>query len=223
MKSWLLLLLPLLICFMSGAQSVSSFGIMPSVNINHKFHYNWSVNLKAESRQFISGEKPYYDYALTDISVALARKVAPNVSAAVGFLMRIDEKEIKNRTIQQISVVRKYSRFRISHRLMTDQTFAERADTELRLRYRFSAEIPLQGDVVNEKEFYLKLSNEYLNSWQAGDYDLEIRGAGFLGYFLTARSDLEIGVDYRTDSFIHNRQRNRIFLSVNFFQSLGNK
>ncbi len=204
-----------------NAQSNSQFGTMPSVNLNKRLGKDWSANMKVETRQFMLSNKPYIEHKLTDISAIVAKRVTANVSVGVGYLMRIEGSDIENRTLQQISFVKRYSTFRMSHRFMFDQTFARNIDTELRLRYRLSAEIPLEGNSVDEKEFYLKLNNEYLNSLQKGDYDLEIRGAGYICYSISARNDIEFGIDYRTNSFLNGYQRQRIYLSINFFHSLG--
>lgn len=86
--------------------------------------------------------------------------------------------KFKNRAIQQISFSKKYPCFRIAHRIMTDQTFEnneKNENTELRLHYRISSEIPLEGQSIDVKKFYVKTNNEYLNSLQGVDYYLEVR------------------------------------------------
>lgn len=42
-------------------------------------------------------------------------------------------------------------------------------------RKSIEAKFKLNGQSADIKEFYLKISNEYLNSLQNGDYDIEIR------------------------------------------------
>ena len=217
-----LLLLILILSFtFANAQVTSQFGTIPSININTKFQKDWSANFKAESRFFFDTDKSHFDYRLTDISAIIAKRLAINISGGVGYLMRFEEGEIENRTIQQLSLVKRYPSFRIAHRFLSDQTFSRNNNTEYRLRYRLSAEIPLEGQTIDENEFYLKLSNEFLNSWENNEYDLEIRGVSLIGYSISARNDIELGIDYRTDSFIQGNQRNRYLLSINFFQSLG--
>ncbi|MBS4062776.1 MAG: DUF2490 domain-containing protein [Rikenellaceae bacterium] len=206
-----------------NAQSSFQYGIIPSINIIKKFPKNWSANFKAESRQSIYNQKLKYDYLLTDFSLVVTKRIAANTTVGGGYLLRAEDGEFENRTIQQISFSKKYSGFRMAHRVMTDQTFAKNSKPELRLRYRISSEIPLEGQSLDVKEFYLKINNEYLNSWQGDEYDLEIRGVALLGYSVSTVNDLEIGVDYRLDSFIDGDPRNRIWLSINFFHSLESK
>lgn len=206
-----------------NAQSSFQYGIIPSINIIKKFPKNWSANFKAESRQSIYNQKLKYDYLLTDFSLVVTKQIAANTTVGGGYLLRAEDGEFEHRTIQQISFSKKYSGFRMAHRVMTDQTFAKNSKPELRLRYRISSEIPLEGQSLDVKEFYLKINNEYLNSWQGDEYDLEIRGVALLGYSVSTVNDLEIGVDYRLDSFIDGDPRNRIWLSINFFHSLESK
>ena len=206
-----------------NAQSSFQYGIIPSINIIKKFPKNWSANFKAESRQSIYNQKLKYDYLLTDFSLVVTKRIAANTTVGGGYLLRAEDGEFENRTIQQISFSKKYSGFRMAHRVMTDQTFAKNSKPELRLRYRISSEIPLEGQSLDVKEFYLKINNEYLNSWQGDEYDLEIRGVALLGYSVSTVNDLEIGIDYRLDSFIDGDPRNRIWLSINFFHSLDSK
>lgn len=206
-----------------NAQSSFQYGMIPSINIIKKFPKNWSANFKAESRQSIYNQELKYDYLLTDFSLVVTKRIAANTTVGGGYLLRAEDGEFENRTIQQISFSKKYSGFRMAHRVMTDQTFANNSKLELRLRYRISSEIPLEGQSLDVKEFYLKINNEYLNSWQGDEYELEIRGVALLGYSVSSVNDLEIGIDYRLDSFIDGDSRNRIWLSINFFHSLGSK
>lgn len=202
------------------SQPTYQFGLMPSLNLSKKLPKDWSLNFKAESRQAIFNEVFDYEYQLTDISIIAAKRVSIRTSLGGGYLMRIDDEGVKNRTIQQVSIVTPLPFFRVSHRFRADQTFKRNYDTEFRFRYRISAEIPFEGQSVDPREFYLKLNNEYLNSIQLREYDLEIRAAAFLGFALSPDSEIELGIDYRMDSFLAGFSRNRIWLGIGFYHSL---
>ncbi|MDP2235510.1 MAG: DUF2490 domain-containing protein [Bacteroidales bacterium] len=206
----------------SNAQSSSQLGFMPSLNISTKLPKDWALNFKAESRQALYQDDFKYSYVLTDLGLTAAKRIRLNTTIAGGYLMRITNEEIKHRAIQQISFARKYENFRLSHRIAMDQTFSNLDDTEFRFRYRISTEIPLQGQSLDPKEYFLKLSNEYLNSLQGKEYDLEIRSVAFIGYAITSDSKVEIGLDYRVDSFISGNTRNRFWLGLNFYHSIRN-
>ncbi len=202
------------------AQASHQMGLLPSVNLNKKLPKDWSMNFKAESRQSLYSESFDYEYLLTDVALLAAKKIGVNTSAAGGYLIRMDAEGVRHRAIQQISFVKRYAGFRLSHRVSADQTFGKDDAPEYRLRYRLSPEIPLQGLSLDPKEFFLKLSNEYLGSMQHDDLDLEIRLAAFIGYALSPKQKLELGLDYRLDSFIHGQARNRYWIGLNFYQSL---
>ena len=125
----------LLLVFMplaNFAQSSFEYGILPSLNINKKLPRDWSVNFKTESRQSLFKDDFNYDYLLTDFSLIAAKKTGINTTIALGYLMSINEEDINNRTIQQISIIKRYSDFRIAHRISSDQTFYKNKDIELR-------------------------------------------------------------------------------------------
>jgi hypothetical protein len=226
MKLILLFVLLILSSFLSKAQSSYQIGLLPSININKKLPYDFSLNFKAESRQelksgFFNMPNDFnYEYELTDFSVITAKKIAINKSLTIGYLIRIRGDNVINRSIQQFIITKNYSSFKLAHRLSTDQTFEKGEETEFRVRYRLSSEIALNGQSVDPKEFYLKINNEYLNSWQGGDYDFEIRIIPFLGYEFSDSKKLELGLDYRMDSFINDSSRNRFWIGINWFQSI---
>jgi hypothetical protein len=223
-KTYLLLVfLGLLIVNVAKAQSTYQFGALPSLNINNKFQNGWSLNSKVESRQlmksgnFNGNSNKEYKYVLTDFSFIGAKKVGLNSRIAGGYLIRLRETEIFHRLIQQYTIVQKMNGFRLAHRFSSDQTFSNGEKPEFRLRYRITSEIPLNGESVDPKEFYIKLNNEYLNSWQGTDYDFEIRLAPLLGYDITDDNKIELGLDYRVNSFLNNGTRHSFWLSLNWF------
>lgn len=206
------------------AQRSYQVGLLPSVNINKKLPRDFTLNLRLESRQelknslFNTASSFDYRYVLTDFSLLVAKKVSLTTSWALGYLIRVEDGEIVQRSIQQFTVTKSFSGLRLAHRFSTDQTFAQREKIEYRLRYRISAEIPLNGQSVDPGEFYVKINHEYLNSWQNRSYDLEIRAVPMLGFEFSDTKKLEIGLDYRLSSFLDSGSRQRFWIGVNWFQ-----
>ncbi|MDN4166698.1 DUF2490 domain-containing protein [Cytophagales bacterium LB-30] len=205
------------------AQSTYELGALPSLNFNKKLQNDWSVNAKLESRQvFQEGElsgmrTQAYDYLLTDMAFVAAKTVGLNSRIGGGYMLRVEEGEIYHRFIQQFIIVQKANGFRLAHRFLSDQTLSEAEQPEFRLRYRLSSEIPLNGESVDPREFYLKINNEYLNSLQAGSYDLEIRLVPLLGYDITEKYKIETGLDYRISSFLSQSTEHSYWWALNFF------
>lgn len=205
------------------SQSTYQFGGLPSLNLNNKLKNDWSLNFKIESRQML--QKGTYngnidkgfEYILTDFSFITTKKVGLNSRISGGYLIRFRDGEVIHRSIQQFAIIQKMPNFRLAHRVVTDQTFSSAEATEFRLRYRLTAEIPLNGQSVDLKEFYLKINNEYLNSVQDSEYDLEIRLVPLLGYAIKDNHKIEFGLDYRVNSFLNNTARHSFWMSLNWF------
>jgi hypothetical protein len=205
------------------AQSTYEAGLLPAINLNKKLKNDWSFNSRIESRQlFLTGGSNedrvrQYEYVLTDISLLTAKKVGLNSRIAGGYLVRFEDGETIHRFSQQFTIVQRMSAFRLAHRFLIDQTISPIEKTEFRLRYRVTAEIPLNGKSVDPKEFYLRLNNEFVNSLQDSNYDLEIRLVPLLGYALNTKNKVEIGLDYRIESFLDNSPNQNYWASLNWF------
>ena len=226
LKYLVLLYVGLLLAYTVSAQSTYQIGLLPSLNLNKKLEKDWSLNLKIESRQLIQRGNfegfvdPGYEYVLTDNTLVAAKKTGFNSRVAGGYLMRFRGKELIQRAIQQYSVVQKMNGYRLAHRFVTDQTFVPNQQTEFRLRYRLTSEIPLNGQSVDQNELYLKINNEVLNSWRSSDYDLEIRVIPFLGWIVSANTKIEFGLDYRVNSFLTNNARHTFWTALSCFIDL---
>jgi hypothetical protein len=205
------------------AQSAYQAGLLPAINLNKKFENDWSINAKIESRQLLSSgvfnapADTEYKYVLTDFSIILAKKLGLNSRIAGGYLIRVEEGELIQRFIQQYTAVNRMPAYRLAHRFLADQTFSKTEKPDYRLRYRITSEIPLDGESADPKEFYLKISNEYVNSLQDNIYDLEIRLIPLLGYGVNENNKIEIGLDYRVNSLFDNNSRHTFWTSINWF------
>lgn len=213
-----------LLTFLIAASSLwaqaPQWRLLPSVNVNKKFERDWSANFRVESRQLLFEEPDRFNYELTDVALAGAKKLGLRTSLAAGALVRLEEDATAFRSFQQFTVVRRYGSLRASHRLAADQTFRAVEAPEFRVRYRFSGERALSGESVDPREFFTKFNNEYLGGWQGGEADPEIRLAAFLGYALTKSKKFELGLENRLDGFLDNSIRQRWWIGVNVFLSV---
>lgn len=227
-KKYIFLIIGLVVINLAGlkAQSTYRVGTLPSINFNKKMPDDWSINFKAESRQSLatgifSGESvSEFDYLLTDLSLITSKKVGLNNKLAGGYLVRLREGRTIHKTVQQFTLVKRYSAFRLAHRFASDQAFEKNHPVEIRMRYRITGEFPLNGEAVDVREFYLKINNEYLNAFQDSEYDLEIRLAPLLGYVFTDKNKFEFGLDYRVSSFLDSPARNSFWASLNWYLNL---
>lgn len=219
MRKWGWIAIVCLCTSAANAQNIHQVGLLPTINVNKKLQKDWSLNLKHETRLRLFHDEIESMFVLSDFSFAGAKKLGVRTKIVGGYMLRLEEGGPAHRSFQQLNIVQKYPAFRMAHRIATDQTFEDKGAPEFRLRYRLSSEIPLNGNTLDPKEFFLKVSNEYLNGVKENEYDLEIRGLGFLGYAINEKSKIELGLDYRLDSFLSGGSRNRHWIGFNYYLS----
>ena len=208
------------------AQSSFQIGLLPSVVLTDKLEKDWAVIYEIDSRQLLEkGDfggltETEYQFVLTDFSVLAAKKISSNSRLAGGYLLRIEDDKIFHRSIQQYTYTHHLDSLALSHRFSSDQTFSSAEKPSFRVRYRIATEIPLKGETVDADELYFKMSNEFLNSWQDSEYDLEIRLVPLLGFNFKNEKKLEMGLDYRLDSFLQNKTRHSFWVNVNLLVEL---
>jgi len=190
-----LILFVFLTCFSIQVLGQTSAGILPALNINKSLSKGYSINFKNEYR--FSEKADNFSLELSDLSLIFGKKMGINHHLSMGLLTRIENSNLTPRSIFQYTYLQKLSRFKIAYRLVSDQTFEEKESTLFRYRFRVMTEIPLSGQELNKKEFYLKLGNEYLNGWEAKVHSFEVRGISSLGYEFTPKNKVEVGIDYR--------------------------
>lgn len=208
------------------SQSVTNIGVIPKLNIKKKFESLWSVNVEiaprveiAEGRSLSHLENDTF-YTLTDVTTVVSYTVGVSNSVGVGYVTRIEEEQTTaHRFLQQYVLVDYYETYRIAHRFRTDQTFREGRVPVFRARYRISSDIALEGQTVDPSEFYFKISNEYVGILRDNANDIEIRLTPTLGYNLANKNKIELGLDYRIDSFINSAADHRYWVQVGYYLS----
>lgn len=220
----------LLICFMlhfSGLQSQSelSLGYLPEVTLSRRWSEKWSGVLQVESMQELGHReersvlKFAHRYLRTDLAGIITLKLNPLWSVAGSYLLRLSAGQPVHRIVQQMAAVQRQRGWRMGHRVRTDQSFSFREPPRYRLRYRFSVEIPLRGQTVNDKEWYFITSVEELLSVQARIAGWEQRLVVAVGYNVNSQYQLESGLDYRLDKIINDVGRHRLWWSISIFNN----
>ncbi|GMQ29808.1 DUF2490 domain-containing protein [Algoriphagus confluentis] len=207
------------------SQSRQTFftGVFPEVSITRKLTETQKLNFKIENQHVIfdnrdrEEENPQFSHYRTDIMGFFDHSLRPGVSVALGLFHRFQEGEDGNRIIQQLAVLQKGRSFRVNHRFRADQTFTRNQALELRFRYRLSVELPLEGAEVDPGEFYLLSSAESIFSHKGGEFEIENRLAASLGKFFSRKEKLEWGVDYRTDGYLQDGFRTRLWAKISYY------
>jgi hypothetical protein len=213
----------LLISLAGFAQDRFLAGVIPKINISTKISGDLKLTGNIEARNIFYEEaggdegKFGYKYQLLEASGYLSVKTRVNHSLTGGYLLRSRDGRVFHRFIQQYSVVNRFEAFRLGHRFAADQTIDPDHNWEIRTRYRLTVELPLSGDQIDPKEFYLKFSNEYLGIFGKEKPDLEIRLGALIGYEAGGSSRLELGPGYRVNDFSGNGIDQAFWLSLNWY------
>ena len=209
----------------SMAQNFES-GNISQIGINKSLPKDWKLNFSIETRQIffdgVLGEtfNENYQYKRTEFSVLGAKKIAINQNLSAGYLIRFQDTTIIHRFLQQYTIVTKFDHFKLAHRFSLNETKKENIDWEHTIRYRISIEKPFNGQSVDAKEFYGKLSNEYLLFMQNYDIsDFEIRALAAVGYSLNETHKIETGLDYRISNLPNSNKFHEFWLLLGWFVS----
>ncbi len=205
-RLFLIILLLTIVHIITGNRIYSlNRGLSPEISLNYKLNEKYSLNGKVESFHFYQPADEtglWEDFSLdgVDFQFFVNRRINPFQSAALGYQYSYDPSGVgSNRIIQQYSFVTRPGVVRFGHRLRSDQTFHPEDPPRLRFRYRFSAEFPLQGEVIDPREFYMVASDELIYAIQDSQSSYENRLVASLGYMLPNKNHrLQVGFDYRT-------------------------
>lgn len=198
-------------------------GIFPEISLTKRISPQYKLNFKVENQEILFDNRdseidnPQFTHYRTDLMMFLNRDIRPGVSIAGGLFHRIQDNENANRIIQQLAVLQRMRNLRINHRFRTDQTFTKNDDFEFRFRYRFTLEIPLEGAEIDPKEFYMVISNEPIFSFKGDEFEIENRAVVALGKLYNQKEKLEWGIDYRTDGFIQEGFRTRLWAKISYY------
>ncbi len=212
---------PLLFLFLgsyflfSHAQEVNQYGLLPKITTSLKLSDNLKWVNSIESRTIIYDNQWTFSHNLIDVSTLLSMKTASNQSLNLGYLARIRDGKIAHRLIQQYNIVNLADGYRLAHRLGIDQEFQQESSPRFRIRYRILYEKPLEGQKIDLLEFYLKLGVESLYNFKVDD--LEFRALPFLGYRLSSKDKIEVGVDYRWEELLDGVRTNKNWIRVTWY------
>ncbi|MEB2781015.1 DUF2490 domain-containing protein [Algoriphagus sp. C2-6-M1] len=200
-------------------------GLFPEATLTKKLKNDQKIIFKIEHQNVVYNnaieqrENLQLTHYRTDLMSFYDVKLNPTKSIAFGVFHRIQEGANAKRIIQQFALVNRLREMKLAHRIRTDQTFTTGESVEIRLRYRMATEIPLAGSTLDPGEHYLVLSNEPILSLQEGEFEIENRLVFSLGKLLTSSQKLEWSIDYRTDKFIQEGFRTRLWAKIGYFYS----
>lgn len=201
-------------------------GFFPEAQLSYNINEDYYVTHKVESQHGMFDSQRLnreleYKHTLTDLQSFVGKKINPFVKIDIGYQYRVEKGENTHRSIQQVAILQRTNFFRVGHRIRTDQTYFDEESILLRIRYRYSVQVPLQGRDLDPGERYMTLSNEVIYMNQDSEDDIENRLVASLGFYVDDKTKYELGLDYRTDDYlVEDRFRSRLWLKFGVYLSL---
>lgn len=199
------------------------YGVFGESAINYKLKNNWKLTAKIESQHRLFSNTELienlweHEHVRSDFQGFVGKGLTVRTKGAIGYQYRWSlGGQNSHRIIEQISWLSNVRNYRIGHRVRTDQTFLN-DKVSWRLRYRISADLPINGQQLDPGEKYLILSEELIGEYFDEELALENRIVAGLGWYFENKHKLEVGIDYRLDPIITSPQRNRIWTKVSFY------
>lgn len=192
-----------------GAQENLTGYFQPQVALNYKVADNYKHNFSLSKRSFVfEDESSLFKIRQVDFVHFSNLKIKDNQSIALGIQYRFrenfesdDQNEL--RLTQQYNITFKPRTLRYGHRFRSEQRLT--SDLTLhRFRYRFTVDLPLQGEQLDIGEAYFVGNLETLLSVAKGtlpEYDQ--RFTANLGWLLAKKTKLQTGLEYRFEDFTH--------------------
>lgn len=216
-KMPLVLLLFSLITFKATAQN--RIGLSPQISTKFKISDTWEGNSRLGARE-IFFQNPFPDnqseiqFEKIELELIFIKNKGLLSGAGAGYMIRYIDHHFVHQLIQQYSFAKKtFTSLQISHRFRTEQIFEEAKADKYRIRYRISLKQSLKNS-EQPNNWYLKFNNEYIGSLQNEIGNLEIRVLGAIGYNLSPKNQIEMGLDYRARDLIKTKMKHDLWLSI---------
>lgn len=199
------------------AQNTLNSGLLPKIVLSKEISDKTKSINTIESRFIVDEDDKNISFSLVDMSTILSFKTGLNKSFNFGYLLRLKNEETIHRTFQHFNIIQQQLTYKLAHRFAFEQFYQDGFSPTFRTRYRIGFQKALNGEQLDLKEFYIKIANEYLYNFN----DLQIRLTPYLGYQMTKKNRIELGLDYRLSQFINKSTKNDIWFRATWYISLN--
>ncbi len=197
------------------SQIETQLGFLPKINTSTKLTKSVKWVNSIESRELVYNDQWKLTHSLIDIASIFSFKTSIDQSLNIGYLIRFRDGQVIHRILQQYNFVNLQDNHRTAHRIGFEQEFFKDQSTRFRTRYRFTYEKPLNGNKIDLEEFYLKLGAETLYNFTTED--LEFRLLPYLGYQITKKNKVELGIDTRLNGFLNDNTASKNWLRITWY------
>ena len=202
------LLLLLVFILVAATSQSQNFAIQaePDIAINIDRPNRWSFNFGITNRDLLYfNNTSQFRVNFVEISHFTSYEVGFYGKLSLGLRYRFNElfedsREDEIRITQQYSRSRKYNALKVAHRFRFEQRFREL--TIYRGRYQFSVEYPLNGERIDQNEYFLVISAEALLSMAKEEKpELGQRFDISLGKDIGNGNKADLGLQYRLEEY----------------------
>ncbi|GAA0871531.1 hypothetical protein GCM10009117_06770 [Gangjinia marincola] len=201
------------------AQVADQILVEPGMNLAWPSKGRWSFNTAIENRTEVEENKEALHVQLahfTSYEVGFYGKVALGIMYRE--LFDKDRPE-ELRITEQYSYGKRYNQLRLVHRARVEQRIREN-DITHRLRYQFSADLPLEGLELDAREFYIAGSLESLLSLnRSNSPEIDQRFSVTLGNRILSNLKVQLTTQYRFENYAQETFT-RLFFSLGTFYKL---
>jgi len=190
----------------------SSFAVNKTVSSNYKFNFAVRSRYYLYQDQAINFENRQLDFVhFSTFSLDFNH----SVSLGIQYRLReaIDGGSNELRLTQQFNYTKKNGALRFGHRIRFEQRILD-ALTIFRSRYRSALDFPLNGEKLDIGEGYIVASMEGLLSIaKAMKPEIDHRTTAQIGWLVSERLKLQLGLEYRFEAFNINTEEKLFFLT----------
>ena len=201
-------LLVLLLLGSSKLNAQDDFALLgeTSFALNTELSYKYQMNFGVRTRYFLYQNEDFvFNSRQLDLIHFSTIKLDLRHTVSLGLQYRsrdvFEEGDNEFRLTQQFNIVKQKDATRYGHRFRLEQRFFQ-LFTTFRFRYRFTFDFPLNGPTLDLGEGYFIQSFEGVSAFSKifkPSHDLRITSQ--LGWLLSKYFKLQMGLEYRLESF----------------------
>ncbi len=200
-----------------SAQSNYTAFWQPEVDVNYSLTPHYRHNFKVANRNFvIRSDDLVLDIRQIDFRHFSTFLIHSDQSISLGLMWRQSE-DFKLGTLnefrltQKFNLIRRPGKVRLGHRVMAEQRISS-ALTVFRFRYRFAADLPLEGDKLDVGESYLISYLEMLLSTSKKTVPIySSRIAAHIGWLLSPKTRIQLGLEHRLINYTRTLRHATLF------------
>lgn len=212
-------------CILIKAQTPVSTKIEPQASLGWKLNNRWALSGKLSGVQYAftvpTKESRKGHFEKYEAQLFLNYQLFGRKKISLGYVFKQNDPfekaiEIENRATAQFATWSYARKIRISHRFRAEQRFKNTGFTE-RIRYRLSADFPINGEKLDKGEAYFVASNESLFEIAKKNYDYENRLNAGIGWLLKKKQKIQFLPGYRISNISSNKETHALILNMAYY------